>query len=72
MFYLEYFQSFSQFFELEFFMNKVGAISEAVAGLETSVMSGLQFWEDSDESLFGNMDDDEEPAEDFSETKHLD
>jgi len=54
--YLSYFSALQKFFELEFFMNKVGSVSESVAGLELHCLSGLQFWEDSDESLLLGMD----------------
>jgi len=70
--YLSYFSALQKFFELEFFMNKVGSVSESVAGLELHCLSGLQFWEDSDESLLLGMDQQEDAEEaDPSETEGM-
>jgi len=50
-------------FETELFASKVGSIAESIAGLELHCMSGLQFWEDSDESLLMGLDQEDEEDE---------
>lgn len=53
-------------------MNKAGSVSESIAGLELHALSGLQFWEDSDESLLMGLDNDDDAEEaDPSETEGM-
>jgi hypothetical protein len=61
--YLSYFKSMNNIFDLEFFTNKLASSAKCIANLEKMVLSGVPFWEEGDEALFGDMDDDEEESE---------
>ena len=55
--YLYYMRQMSNLFDLEFFANKLPSRTFSIAGLETHVMAGLPFWEESDESLLEDSED---------------
>lgn len=55
--YLYYLRQMSNLFDLEFFANKLPSKTFSVAGLEQHVMSGLPFWEESDEGLLEDSDE---------------
>ena len=61
--YLSYFKSVNNIFDLEFFTNKLASSAKCIANLEKMVLSGVPFWEEGDDALFGDMDDDEESEE---------
>ena len=42
---------------MEFFANKLPSKTFSLAGLEQSVLSGVPFWEESDESLLEDSDE---------------
>ena len=64
--YLSYFKSISNIFDLEFFTNKLGSSAHTIANVERMVLSGVPFWEEGDDALFGDMDEEEESEEDRS------
>ena len=49
MSYFLYFKSLSNLFDLEVFQNKVSSSAFTVASLEKQVLSGIPFWEESDD-----------------------
>ena len=61
--YLSYFKSISNIFDLEFFTNKLGSSAHTIANVEKMVLSGVPFWEEGDDALFGDMDEEEESEE---------
>ena len=48
---LAYFRRLSNLFDLEFFMNKLASHAYVTALLESSVSTGLPFWEEADDSF---------------------
>ncbi len=50
---LKYFKNVQSLFDLEIFQNKISSHAHTVATMEKFVLSGLAFWEDGDEALFG-------------------
>lgn len=55
--YIYYFRNLQNLFDLEFFANKLPSNTRGIAGLEQHVMSGLPFWEEGDDALFGDNDE---------------
>ena len=55
--YIYYFRNLQNLFDLEFFCNKLPSNTRGIAGLEQNVMSGLPFWEEGDDAIFGDNDD---------------
>jgi len=51
---LTYFKSISNIYDLEFFTNKLASSSNTICNLEKMVLSGAPFWEEGDDSLFGD------------------
>jgi hypothetical protein len=49
-----YFRQLQNLFDLEFFFNKLPSRAHSMAGLEQAVMSGVPFWEESEEALFND------------------
>jgi hypothetical protein len=54
---LTYFKSISNIYDLEFFTNKLASSANSMCNLEKSVLSGVPFWEEGDDSLFDDADD---------------
>jgi hypothetical protein len=54
---LMYFSSLQNLFDLEFFMAKLSSDSKTQTFLENSIMSGLSFWELSEEELMQLQDE---------------
>ena len=54
--YLMYFKQVSNLFDLEFFVNKLPSRAHSAAAMETSVLSGLPFWEEGEDALFNDDD----------------
>jgi hypothetical protein len=48
---LKYFNSLQNLFDLEFFQTKMTTSSKTMAEIESKVLSGLSFWEMSEEEL---------------------
>lgn len=72
---LRYFNLVASIFDLEFFSSKITSSAFAVASVENSVVSGLRFWEPSDQELLEEMaasDPDDEVTETVmpSQNKH--
>ena len=67
--YLSYFKSISNIFDLEFFTNKLGSSAHTMANVEKMVLSGVPFWEEGDDALFGDMDEEDESDEDTSKQR---
>lgn len=63
-YYLSYFKSISNIFDLEFFTNKLASSANTIANVEKMVLSGVSFWEEGDESLFADMSESESEEED--------
>jgi hypothetical protein len=61
---LSYFRSIANIFDLEFFTNKLASSANTIANVEKMVLSGVPFWEEGDEALFGDLDDEEESEDD--------
>jgi len=61
--YLSYFKSISNIFDLEFFTNKLASSANTISNVEKMVLSGVPFWEEGDDALFGDMDEEEESEE---------
>ena len=55
--YLYYMRQFQNLFDLEFFVHKLPSKTFSIGGLEQQVMSGLPFWDESDESFFDDSDE---------------
>lgn len=55
--YVYYFRNLQNLFDLEFFLAKMPSRSRTIAGLEQYVNSGLPFWDDGDDAIFGDEDD---------------
>jgi len=64
--YLSYFKSISNIFDLEFFINKLASSANTISNVEKMVLSGVPFWEEGDDALFGDMDEEEESEEEPS------
>lgn len=52
MHYFLYFKSLSNLYDLEVFQNKISSSALTVATLEKNVLSGVPFWEESEDALF--------------------
>lgn len=52
-----YFKSISNIYDLEFFTNKLSSSAISICNLEKMVLSGVPFWEEGDDSLFGEVND---------------
>ena len=61
--YLSYFKSISNIFDLEFFTNKLASSANTISNVEKMVLSGVPFWEEGDDALFGDMDEEEDSEE---------
>ena len=57
--YLKYFKAISNIFDLEFFTNKLASSAQSIANVEKMVLSGVPFYEESDDALFGDMSGEE-------------
>ena len=57
---MQYFKSVSNIFDLEFFTNKLASSAFTIANVEKMVLSGVPFWEDGDDALFGDSDSEDE------------
>jgi hypothetical protein len=53
---LQYFKSISNIYDLEFFANKLASSANSMCNVEKMVLSGVPFWEEGDDSLFGDME----------------
>lgn len=58
--FLQYFKSIRNIFDLEFFNNKLASSAFTIANVEKMVLSGVPFWEDGDDALFGDSEESEE------------
>lgn len=65
--YLSYFKSISNIFDLEFFTNKLASSANTIANVEKMVLSGVPFWEEGDDSFFGESEDETGEAEEEKE-----
>ena len=61
--YLSYFKSISNIFDLEFFTNKLASSANTISNVEKMVLSGVPFWEEGDDALFGDMEEEESEEE---------
>jgi hypothetical protein len=68
-YYLSYFKSISNIFDLEFFTNKLASSANTIANVEKMVLSGVAFWEEGDEALFADLDEGSESEEEDQATK---
>lgn len=50
----------SNIYDLEFFINKLASSAFAISNVEKMVLSGVPFYEEGDDALFGNMDEESE------------
>ena len=62
--FFQYFKMISNIFDIEFFTNKLGSSANTMSNLEKNVLSGVTFWDDGDDSLFGDSESEEEPEPD--------
>jgi hypothetical protein len=53
---LQYFKSISNIYDLEFFANKLASSANSMYNFEKISLSGVPFWEEGDDSLFGDME----------------
>jgi hypothetical protein len=61
--YLRYWKQVSNIYDLEFFINKLGSSAFSMANVEKMVLSGVPFYEEGDDALFGDMDEEESEQE---------
>ena len=61
--YLRYWKQVSNIFDLEFFVNKLGSSAFSIANVEKMVLSGVPFYDEGDDALFGDMDEAESEQE---------
>ena len=47
-------RNFQNLFDLEFFANKLPSKTFSIAGLEQCALSGLPFWEDTDDGMYSS------------------
>lgn len=57
--YLSYFKSIGNIYDLEFFTNKLSSSANTMCNVEKMVLSGVPFWEEGDDTLFGDSAEDE-------------
>ena len=53
---MQYFKSISNIYDLEFFANKLASSANSMYNFEKISLSGVPFWEEGDDSLFGDME----------------
>lgn len=57
----------SNIFDLEFFTNKLASSANTIANVEKMVLSGVPFWEEGDDSFFGESEDETGEADEEKE-----
>lgn len=66
---LAYFYNLQNLFDLEFFACKLSSSSATMANVEKSVLTGVPFFEESDETLFADLN--AEQSDTFNESGHV-
>jgi len=64
--YLRYWKQVQNIYDLEFFVNKLASSAFAISNVEKMVLSGVPFYEEGDDALFG---DDSETEQEDQDTK---
>ena len=62
----------SNIFDLEFFTNKLASSANTIANVEKMVLSGVPFWEEGDDSFFGESEDESGSGDEDKEKKLAD
>lgn len=69
--YLKYWKAVSNIYDLEFFINKLASSAFTIANVEKMVLAGVNFYDEGDDALFGDLNDEESSEEEDFKRKSM-